>query len=151
MSYGEDITCRHETVTPDVLKLICKLLESQEIHELGHKTNLHLISRYKINENWVCGYFMRFPSLLIGLIDWPLQFRSIKHSQVVLLGYSCSFPNPSNVTRYSNRCTKIKSIFNKMELFSIYLLKDLIKEISPDAYSNAFRDGLLHKMLPYVG
>ncbi len=70
---------------------------------------------------------------------------------MVLLGYSCSFPNPSNVTRYSNRCTNIKSIFNKMELFFIHFLKDLIKEISPDAYSKAFRDGLLHKMLPYVG
>ncbi len=55
MSYGEDITCGHETVTLDVLKLICKPLVSQELHELGHKTFRtkppSLISRYIINEN----------------------------------------------------------------------------------------------------
>lgn len=54
MSYGKDITCGHETVTLDVLKLISKLLVSQELHELGHKTFRSkppsLIYRYIINE-----------------------------------------------------------------------------------------------------
>lgn len=58
-----------------------------------------------------------------------LELRSVKHNQVVLLGNSCScsFPNRSNAACYFNSCTKIKSIFNKMELSSIDSLKDLIK------------------------
>lgn len=54
-SYSENITRGHETVTLDVLKLICKQLVSQELHELGHKTFRSkppaFIPAYIINES----------------------------------------------------------------------------------------------------